>query len=99
MDTITATVNVTQEDIAKGLKGECDRCPVALAGKRAFPDAEDVLVCVTNMSVILPREAGEVDARWYEGSLPIEAGSFINGFDDHREVEPFSFEVTLTREF
>lgn len=78
----TYIINVTQQDIDKGIKRTCLTCPVAIAMARA-----------TGKSITVSRESF-----WYgmrRIRLPKEAIDFIWAFDDDRKVEPFSFEVTI----
>lgn len=78
----TPRVTVSADDIARGAPGSCLRCPIALALRRAFPDAE----CV------------EVDSwrAWIDGVrywLPQSAQLVIQCVDRGLDVIPFSFEL------
>jgi hypothetical protein len=82
-------INVTAEHIAKGEHDSCRFCPVALAMKEAFPDAE--LVAVDSAHVTMgggPRRGG-----WIELDLPDAATRFIEAFDVGDPVQPFTFEL------
>lgn len=85
--TITATVEVTQEDIDSGGRGNPHTCAIALALRRTF--AEDD-VCVWGGDI-----AAEVDG--YRTWLPREANEFIVAFDQHHLVSPFKFETKLIK--
>lgn len=77
-------VEVTAEDIAKGRRSSCSRCPIARALKRAgFAD-----VSVYNYEF------------WHgengEARLPRSAQAFIRRFDDKKPVTPFVFATWAT---
>jgi len=75
-------INITEEHIAKGVRGDCGRCPVALAMKAAFGPAVRIRVSVFDYEVhSITRE------------LPEKARRFIHNFDQGTEVQPFSFEI------
>jgi hypothetical protein len=83
------TINVTAGHIAKGEHDSCRFCPVALAMKEAFPDAE--LVAVDSARVIM---GGGLRRRgWVELDLPDAATRFIEAFDAGDPVQPFSFDL------
>ena len=85
LDTINAppiniTITVTQEDIDHGFIHDCDNCPIAMAIRSQFPDA-DIEVVMTMCSI---------NGRIYD--LPREASNFIKQFDAQEVLpEPFSF--------
>jgi hypothetical protein len=75
-------IEVTQEDIDRGIPEDPTSCPVARAVRRAFPDAKQIGV-----------DYGEVvvdDNEWI-----VNAGTaiFIEDFDRGDKVEPFVFEL------
>lgn len=74
-------INITQEDIDSGCKGNCSLCPIALALSRTFNTRE---VQVSNSYI-------RVGEKWY--FIPIQARFFIRSFDTYRAVQPFSFEL------
>lgn len=78
----TITVSVTQEDIDKGIREDCNRCAIALAVARLYPNSE-VLVS-SGISISTP-EAFQTYV------IPKEAGFFMDKFDDGEKVEPFTF--------
>lgn len=80
-------INVTQEDIDAGVKCDSDKCAVALALHRAFPDAKCVGVCHGYAVVDGP------GVMYRAFDLPEKVGEFIFAFDGDRHVEPFSFEI------
>lgn len=83
MANITKEIQVTQEDIAKGVKENAECCPIALALNRAFPEcdiadvSESAIVCFD-------------DGSWAEYGSD-EIGSFISAFDAGDPVQPFNF--------
>jgi hypothetical protein len=82
-------VTVTQEDIDEGERGECSRCPIALAIKRVF---SNTFVSVNGADA----RVEEVDGRrrWY--SLSKSAREFIASFDSDGKiaVKPATFVLT-----
>lgn len=92
-------INVTAEDIAKGVEGHRCLCPIALAVAR---DGNWYNVAVGNVSMVTERllENGGCESRRY--SLPGNAQRFIADFDRYGagHVSPFAFtaeEVYLWR--
>jgi hypothetical protein len=81
------TVEVTAEDIAKGRRNDCNRCPIAIAIKRsagcAFASAAPGVAFVS-----IDLDGGSTRYR-----LPREASLFINDFDRYAGVDPFSFDM------
>lgn len=74
-------VEVTAEDIKRGIKVDCLNCPIALALDRCGqPDAS-----VSDSDV-------EIDGRFIR--MPLDARRFVQDFDDGKPVEPFAFELT-----
>lgn len=83
-------IEVTEQDIADGIAGQCDRCPIAIAIARA---------CAADTSVrVGPALAGISAARMFGTAfvkLPESAQDFIFRFDAARPVEPFSFTLDI----
>lgn len=74
-------VKVTKENIEKGRPGECLACPIKLAFMDlGFEVKVDTKILIYQNQI-------------YE--LPKEAIYFIDNFDNHREIEPFEFEMVL----
>lgn len=73
-------IAVTQEDIEQGQRVQSQKCPIALALKRA--GATDVSV---------GRVTAMVDGTHYH--LPTVVEQFVADFDSGKEVEPFEFEL------
>jgi hypothetical protein len=81
----TFVINVTQEDIDSGHKGQCETCPIALAAMRVFKTrvlAEGQELHVYHNDI------------WNLFFLPEEATYFIKAFDHDKPVSPFSFEIS-----
>lgn len=85
-------VQVTQEDIDKGVDCDSGRCPIARALLRQVPGV--VSVCVTVDGV----DYAKADGRFAAVELPREAVRFITLFDDGRLVSPFEFDLNLRPE-
>lgn len=94
-----AVIHVKKCDIRNGVKGECSKCPIALAMIRKFniqlPKKHrfqwpSVTVGVLNASFRLVKEGPK-----FAGELPARAVRFIDAFDeDSKEqtrLKPFKF--------
>jgi len=91
-------VEVTQEDIAEGMRHRCFLCPVSRAvnratgipfmavGTAAVPD-ERIQLCDPKSSTTL-----------VEYAMPYEASNFVRDFDLGADVSPFTFTATLIRD-
>lgn len=79
---------VTQDDIANGVPGVGNECPIARAMKRAFVDAKSVWVSPEWITVV--KESGTilVDQRVNEVQR-----TFIELFDAREEVGPIPIEI------
>ena len=89
MDTLPKRVRitVTEDDIAKGKRGNMLFCPVARAIKGRFPE----------MGVVTQERFTELKSTYlilYRHSLSLKR--FIVGFDTESLVEPASFILTMT---
>ena len=84
-------VNVTAQDIARGVKHDPCWCPVARAIRRHIQRA--VLVDVG------PEQLDFYDNDGYlvypRATLPSEAATWVDEFDTGFPVQPFSFEVLV----
>jgi hypothetical protein len=76
------TINVIEEDIKKGIGGDCHKCPIALAARRTFINK---IVIVFDKSI----HVSGIGLMY----IPIAAQEFIDSFDVHATVKPFSFIV------
>ena len=78
MATITrrdVTIEVTEQDIAEGTPANAHQCPVALATRRAFPDAHIVLV--SGMGITVRGPGYRCENNW----VPFAIRDFIRKFD------------------
>lgn len=83
------TVNVKAEHIAKGIRGDCEHCPVALAIAAAFPDIAGIAVRPEEISI----KPSLDDLDWIQVRPPREVPEFVWDFDEGGTVEPFSFDL------
>ena len=88
------TVQVTSEDIAHGLSGNCDRCPVALAIRRLL--LPGIFVRAGTWFFALHRGS---DVSQYNQMLPGQAVDFITAFDSGKTPEPFEFQIDIPARF
>ncbi len=84
-------INVTAEDIREGLRGDCFRCPIALAIKRDTGFDCDVY----SPEHIFLGDGPSIIRNKYR---PVEkdafvVADFIDSFDNQKPVEPFTFEL------
>lgn len=87
-------LEVTQEDIDKGKRGNCCLCPIALALMRKFnldtsEDSLDSASVGLTMASIFPVMDKERKPQYFY--MPDEASEFIKNFDSKVPVKPFSF--------
>lgn len=76
------SIKVTADHIARGLHDNCYSCPIALAVIDA--GGSGVMVELQRVSTVHSRF-----------DLPPEAQEWVSRFDDHKPVQPFSFEADL----
>lgn len=87
MNLVTRKVEVTAEDIQKGVQLNCDACPVHRALSRVFPEFDKIVVHEQEALVEYQGWSRKVN-------FPEEAEKFIRAFDrNHESVEPFSFDL------
>lgn len=96
--TVVLQVDVTDADIAAGLAGSCELCPIALAIIRALGGCEldvntEAPVTVTNDCAVVYT----TDNRTWRAELSPRVEFWIRAFDNvgPSEVKPFSFELRL----
>lgn len=78
---MSLTVEVTEDDIKKGVPGEADACAIVRAVRRA-----------TGRRVVnIDGESVEIMKDDFYMALPKKAKQFVLDFDDGKDVEPFSF--------
>ena len=85
-------IEVTAEDIAKGVQGSSDSCPIALAVKRecrddieAYVDAYSVDLCFPTFGLYSIESS---DIEW-----------FVESFDEGEPVDPIAFDLDIPSEF
>ena len=92
-------VEVTQEDIDKGIPSDCNNCAVALALKRKYK-TDNVFVSIPYDYVLLTVNGEDLNIRYnYENDIL----NFIDAFDKQYNYEnpkehkpkPFEFEVNV----
>jgi hypothetical protein len=74
-------IKVTQQDIDRGIKGDCEKCPIGLAVQR----------CLTGMN--LRKFYNSTEAQ--EQPLPPIATEFMRKFDAGEVVTPFEFAICI----
>jgi len=77
-------IEVTAEDIAKGIPKVCAACPVALAIKRVTGRGASVM----QLYIGFHDGSGWIDS-------PREVLPFVRAFDNEQPVKPFSFELDV----
>ena len=88
---ITIKINVTQEDIDKGIQGSCVNCPTGLALQRTFPSSNYIHVDTVDIEYGINPESDEFKSV----ETPQEVIDFIDDFDNGKPVKPFFFELEL----
>jgi hypothetical protein len=86
-------IEVTQEDIDKGVRGTTCLCPVALAIRRSL---KVPLACHMNKSIRITKP--EYPPEVYKARSPVSVLDFVHGFDNYLEVKPFTFELDIPEE-
>jgi hypothetical protein len=87
-------VDVTAEDIAKGVRSQCSDCPVALALKRALGDGISPVVGSDTVDLYF-RASGMSYLRPLHIPLPMGTARRIQKFDRGEGMAPFSFEIDV----
>jgi hypothetical protein len=96
---VQLTVHVTEQDIAKGVKHQCDRCPVARAVTRAT--GKPCLASGFQLDFYESADAFEDDTVFasFEVPTPAPVKMFMQAFDRGEDVAPFAFEITMPDEW
>jgi hypothetical protein len=81
-------LTIEQDDIWQGVRGDPDRCPIALAARRTFPGAEVIAVCGDGIEIVAFGDT-------YVVALPEPTQYFILLFDRGDTVAP----LTIPLEF
>lgn len=82
-------IKVTEDDIAKGIRGDGASCPIARACKRMGFEAVDAMP--ESISLSCPKTKAD-----YRGRTPEPARRFMSAFDSKLKVSPFEFEIEIT---
>lgn len=85
----TILVNVTAEDIARGVKSESSLCPIACALRKILLLGTRISVGVDDVGLYgQPHFHGDID-------LPDEAGEWVQQYDKGLPVSPFTFTLEI----
>lgn len=98
------TINVTQEDIEEGQRGDCRSCPIALAINKCLKNMyfceidgsvfADIYRVSNNRFVPQRMETYIINLKDYIKQVK----SFIKDFDESTPVSPFTFTVDIPDE-
>ena len=83
-------IEVTQDLIDKGVKGDCSACPVALAFL-LHPEVGRVAIGPGTLDIDL----NVPPFVWSTEELPSKVDDWMADFDMGGQVEPFSFEIEV----
>jgi hypothetical protein len=86
-------ITVTQEHIDKGVRVNGYSCPITLA----LRDAGFVRPCVGIHRCYVSKKRFWFGYSRYDGTLPSNAVEFVRNFDVCNPVEPFTFEIEMTK--
>lgn len=84
-------IEVTAEDIERGMQSNACRCPVALAITRAVGREAFVSIGLARFGSPFRDDGG----RSFDVKLPDSATEFYQRFDQYKAVAPFSFDLDL----
>lgn len=90
---LETAVRVTADHIERGKRHVGHSCPIALAIREQWPGTPPRAVFVTDRYASVAAE-GE---HWLYCEVPDAAATFIDLFDEGREVAPFEFDAEWTR--
>jgi hypothetical protein len=85
-------VVITQDDINDGSRRHASSCPVALALKRVFPDADKILAGITHAYT---RTGDDAATWWY---FPDSLSAWVRKFDAGGRVSPATFTIIRSRQ-
>jgi len=99
--TVTLEIDVTQADIEAGRKGDCQRCPIALALMRSIDKVmgEGWRPVASFFSITIEPEPTITGGEHYIFSRfpTTRLIAFMNTFDSGNEPHPFTEEIVLNR--
>lgn len=96
-------VNVTQKDIDNGMDNNGFLCPISLALRRRInnrsfvPSTKKSLIRIYRGHWTNPH--CQLVAMPPDVVLPEKATKFINKFDEHETVKPFSFSIDIPKKY
>ena len=82
------TVDITQADINKGVRGSPTWCPGAQAIRRLFPDALEIRVSKVGVQILYVTHS----LRW---DAPATFSDWVSAFDKKGEGQPRSFRLSF----
>lgn len=89
-------IQVTEDDIARGIKSDCKFCPIAIAVKRATHQRIGVFVQSHAVYFLRP---DVMQKPFHASYLPLEVENWINDFDEgKKEMQPIEFELETPHE-
>jgi hypothetical protein len=86
-------VNVTAQDIRAGEVNNCERCPVALALSRKFPDYAFVVLAYAIEAHLKQSKNLRQREPLAHIPLPLAVERLIGRFDAGLLIKPFSFDL------
>lgn len=89
-------IEVMKRDISRGVRGDCNKCPIALAIRRALRVKSKTLIQAgsTTVDFFKTREADLLG----QSRLPKITNSFIYEFDrGWATAKPFAFTLTVSK--
>lgn len=86
-------IQVTQDDIDKGIRGDMFNCPIVLALKRDLGNDKSYRIIPDNTEGLGILEICELEVGDRTLALSNEMNTFAKKFDAEEEVRPFEFEI------
>lgn len=84
-------IHVEQKHIDAGVRGDCERCTVALALKEQVPDARAVVVGVLDVDIFFTNRFDMA----YSYALSQRVQQQTANFDNGKPVKPFNFRLNI----
>lgn len=93
----TVDIEVTDEDIKKGIRSNCSNCPITLAVLRTFPNMKQARTFLGEVYA----NPNKKKAHTYYRFVPVESSfsafnTFIRMFDMHGITNPTTFTLERT---
>ena len=89
LDLIGRTEQITQTDIDDGVRGDCERCPIALSLKRMIPEAESISIEADEIDIYLPNNIESVLIQTTH-----KITNWIYEFDRQADVIPIQLKIS-----